>query len=184
MLVAAGESALAAAERGTHRIRAVLLLLPLVAEPHPHLFGKEIQAGGDGLDELAVWTRVLLKELLESGARMWREDGTLLALARGDSGAERRAGGDGGRILRVHQPPLQHDLDRSGVCRTQLHLFEAADGALGEVAVSLVRERLTDGTLGVAEPNPLGLELLGKHFELVEEGSHFGQRDRGEGSRW
>ena len=73
----------------------LLLFLALVAEPHPHLFGEEVQLLGYRLDGLSVGARVLMEEAVQRGFRLRREDGALLALPRGHHGRLGGVCGDG-----------------------------------------------------------------------------------------
>lgn len=167
----------------TTKVRAVLLLLlSLVAEPHTHLLGEQPQLAGDGFDELAVRSRILLEKLLQGGTSLRREHGALLAFARGASGHQRgrRSGARGGRVLSFCQPLLEHLLDGCGVGRTQLHLLKTAYRALGKVVVALVRQRLPDGVLCVAKVDSPSFELFCETFQLVDEGSGFRWRDSSE----
>ena len=65
-------------------IRPLLVLLPLVTEPHSHLFREEVELLSDELDGLPVRAGILLEEFVQGGLCLRREDGALLSLPRGD----------------------------------------------------------------------------------------------------
>lgn len=144
----------------------MFLLLALVAEPHADLFWEKVQFLSDSLDDVAIGTRVLLEVALERGLGLRSEHGASLPLPAGHhrTTGTRRVGRIG--IFRLLEPFFEDKLDGSCVGGTKLHLFEATDGALRKIAVTLVGKRLANGSLGESKTNPLVLELFGKSLKL------------------
>ena len=123
-----------------------------------------------------------MEELVQGGLGLRGEHGPLLALPRRHHGRVGGGRGDGLRELCLLQPLLQDLFDGGSVGGAQLHLLEAADGALGKVAVAPAGQGLADGALRVAEPDPLGLELLCKGLQLHVLRGHLGGRNGGQGA--
>ncbi len=87
------------------------------------------------------------------------------------------------RALCFQKPLLQNHTNGGSVAGAQLHLFKAADGALGKVAVTFLCQGLPHGALSESELDATGLEVLGKPLELNLVRGELRVRDGGQSAR-
>ena len=146
--------------------RHALLLLPPVAEPHPHHLLLELQAVGQVCDLLRRGLGALEEVALQCALDAHLDGGPLLALA-----ALRRdlvdARGAAGARVRLLQPLVEQRFELAHVLEAQLQGLEAADGSLREhVAVQGAQCQPHVGLREAQLDAPL-LELLGELLQVV-----------------
>ena len=143
-----------------------LLLLPPIAEPHPHHLLLQLQTVcqvGDLLRRrLGVLVEVLLKGALDADL----DAGPLLPLP--PLGGDLVDGGRGARGgVRLGQPLLEQGHELAHVLEAELEGLEPADGRLREDVAVERAEGEADVGLGEAELDPPLLELLGERLEVI-----------------
>ena len=148
------------------RRRHPLLLLPPVAEPHPHHLFLQLEAVRQCRDLLRRRLRVLVEVLLQRALDADLDGGPLLplpALRRDLVYGGRGAGGG----VRLRQPLLEQRHQLAHVLEAELERLEPADGGLGEDVAVEGAERQPHVRLGEAQLDPPLLELLGEGLQVV-----------------
>lgn len=148
------------------RRRHPLLLLPPVAEPHPHHFLLQLQTVRQRADLLRRGLRLLVEVLLEGPFHGHLDARALFPFAalRRDL-IDRR--GRARRRVRFLQPFLQQRFQLAHVFKTQLQRLEPADRRLREHVPVEGAQRQADVRLREAQLYPALLELFRERFQVV-----------------